>query len=561
MADTGAKTQQQNQEQRNNRSGEELNLVTLAAPHRPEQEKDQNDKNATGQEPTTLRFPSSKRRKITPVLAIIFLVVSFLCIASSIAIVYFSNDRAVNDWISRGLAVNPSVLLAVTNSVLAFSTKQVFIAGVAIKWWRTYYSGTDLTNLHYIANQGKANGWHDMFQPFKSSQARHVMTVFVAITLMDLSDGPLLQRSLKSVITRRVRPYESDMALVQNITDGWAGTVDNASPARIFASGDLAGVVDNWYNNVTESWSSECVGSCEGVLVGAGVAFNCSAGAPTKIELLSPQNFNATLFSISFSRAVDGMGAPVVEMTHEFTHNVTASCEATVERHYCSIRAATVDYDAIILSDSIRLHPNREPSPSSVYKSAGDLPASDDTPIGPLSALDYFGYYYLRSVSTLSSGTGDEEVGMETVTGMLGAVFSEASESGNSSCSFQWLNATDSIIHDIHDVMFRIAVYSSTGDENGDTKTWTDAYDELAYRADLLFLWLAVAIMFSGTFAATSLLWGYWRLDRQATLSPLETGCALADVLKAPPPRYQESKMAIENLLEDIGGRKVEKLD
>lgn len=117
----------------------------------------------------------------------------------------------------------------------------------------------------------------------------------------------------------------------------------------------------------------------------------------------------------------------------------------------------------LFFSDSARLNPSRVPKLSSVYVSNGDLPTPDGTPAGPLSALDYFSHYYLRFVVTLGVRTVNESAGWEPLTGLLGQVFSEASEGENSSCVFQWQNATDSIIHDIHDVMFRIAVYNSMG--------------------------------------------------------------------------------------------------
>lgn len=115
-----------------------------------------------------------------------------------------------------------------------------------------------------------------------------MLSVFAIVTITGFSDGPLLQRSLKTVIMHRVQNYTSDTMLPPKITDGCAGTVDNASPARTFASSGLDEVLVDWYNNCTETWSWGCAGSCAGVVVAAGVVLNCSTGVSTNIDLLSP---------------------------------------------------------------------------------------------------------------------------------------------------------------------------------------------------------------------------------------------------------------------------------
>lgn len=111
----------------------------------------------------------TKKTRILPLATLSALIISSLCIVSSVVTVYYSNGKAVRNWIPNGPAVDPSVLLAIVNSFLAISLKNVFFAGITIKWWRTYYSGTELANLHYVWNHGKGNGIGNMVKPFLTS--------------------------------------------------------------------------------------------------------------------------------------------------------------------------------------------------------------------------------------------------------------------------------------------------------------------------------------------------------------------------------------------------------
>lgn len=75
------------------------------------------------------------------------------------------------------------------------------------------------------------------------------------------------------------------------------------------------------------------------------------------------------------------------------------------------------------------------------------------------------------------------------------------------------------------------------------------------YDTDHVYLWFASVTMLCSLFAALSLLWGYWELDRKVSLSPLETGRALAGAITTPP--TDSLDMGAEKLLALMGARKV----
>jgi hypothetical protein len=92
------------------------------------------------------------------------------------------------------------------------------------------------------------------------------------------------------------------------------------------------------------------------------------------------------------------------------------------------------------------------------------------------------------------------------------------------------------------------------GNETAQHSLWTQNIEALTYKAEFLALWIAAGIMLLNILAASSLFYGYWRLKRPVSLSPLETGRALAAVIRDE--STGDLDMNIEQLLGVIGDKK-----
>lgn len=149
------------------------------------------------------------------------------------------------------------------------------------------------------------------------SGARLALIVFVVITAVDIADGPLLQRSIKSVVQRQVEDYYDNWSMISVIEDGNVGEVDYSAPASIFADGSLDILLNKWVRNQTAQTfeNATCHGNCSGAMTGAGVAVNCSSSW-RDLDIANSSNINATLFSVQFNRTVDSSGVAILEMTH-----------------------------------------------------------------------------------------------------------------------------------------------------------------------------------------------------------------------------------------------------
>lgn len=275
------------------------------------QEKQNQEKQNQGSTPSQ---PHPKNRYIPNKAAILLVSAALVCIVSCIFIVFFANGRVVSEWIpNHRPAVQPTVLLALLAAIFGLSMKFVFATGVTIFWWRSLEkSDTSLADLHYIWKKGIGEGFGDAWTALKCKQARLLLAVFIIITVVDLSDGPLLQRSIKTIMANHMAQYQSDWRLPSNITEGWAGSIDNTSPATLFGTGALDSTLQDWYLNRSLVGDS-CGGVCDGPVQAAGIDVNCSSSEQS-LDLTAPQNVNATLFSLSFHRIEDSNGEPVLIM-------------------------------------------------------------------------------------------------------------------------------------------------------------------------------------------------------------------------------------------------------
>lgn len=69
----------------------------------------------------------------------------------------------------------------------------------------------------------------------------------------------------------------------------------------------------------------------------------------------------------------------------------------------------------------------------------------------------------------------------------------------------------------------------------------------IVYRSNREYLWPAVAIMTATILSTSSLLLGFWQLDREVTLSPLETALAIRNGLNHPNATHMEGDKLVED--------------
>ncbi|KAF1848809.1 uncharacterized protein K460DRAFT_304299 [Cucurbitaria berberidis CBS 394.84] len=508
--------------------------------------------------------PRQHSSQPTPILAFCLVVLSLSCIVGCIAIVYTARGRPVASWIPYAPSVQPAVLLSLLSNISGTIQKYVCAEGITIVWWRTLRKGTTLADLHYIWSKGKGTGIIDTLRALFHHKAWTYWAIFVFLvtSAVSVADGPLLQRSITPVLKNFTYEYEETlMGLNKIITDGWVGRVDNTAPAKLLGDGKLDRLLQDWHMNRSTTTYVGCSdGNCSGSIAAAGIYVEHVSSEVNWVDLTAPENANATLFSISFNRSLDATGSPVLLMTHSYMSYADNKCNSSINVEKRTFRTAVVKYDVVSQHNNLRLNRTHWPQMLSNVSSPGDLPAQDNTPAGPLAALEYFGYYYLMSFGYSTGRSEDGGYDVEPALGTLVNVYwdAEFDKWENDSCPRRWKNATEDLIWNLHEVMFWIAWYSTTGNKSSEYPIWKQTVAQLAYNAELITLWLASGMMLLCLFAILSLFWGFWELDREVSLSPIETGRALAETILSRPEGTAE--MDAKELIEAIGDKKV-KLD
>ena len=149
-----------------------------------------------------------------------------------------------------------------------------------------------------------------------------------------------------------------------------------------------------------------------------------------------------------------------------FASHVDSICNATINIETCIIQSAVVLYDIVLQNDSVTMNLDSSPQVLSPDVSRGDsLSAQQGGAAGVLAGLEWLGYSYFRSNATLDH---EETDGLycQVTNGILANQYDElkqADYSNYATCTFQFRNATDDLIKDLHEVVFRSAWYLSNG--------------------------------------------------------------------------------------------------
>jgi formate hydrogenlyase subunit 3/multisubunit Na+/H+ antiporter MnhD subunit len=137
------------------------------------------------------------RLKGIPWLAFLSLMGVLLCMGASVAIIVISDGQIVESWLVRP-AVNLAILSALSNVALGIA----FSEAVVSTWWSRAEKGASLEELHYIWNRGEGLTFFSALGAGPS--ARKVARTMLALIIIKVATGPLLQRATRQELGERV---------------------------------------------------------------------------------------------------------------------------------------------------------------------------------------------------------------------------------------------------------------------------------------------------------------------------------------------------------------------
>jgi hypothetical protein len=441
-------------------------------------------------------------------------------------VVAVSRDQVVDSW-----PIQPAVWLSIFSTISNLAFSSALATGVAVRFWLCAESGSRLGQLHYIWDHGRSLGFFAAFRA--GSEARKVTLIATIAWIVQFASGPLLQRSTFQAAEDRVSEQVMFFDLSNRIPDGWMGRWDDAR-VRLLQHRRAITPIQEWFRNasitVPDKEGYRCRGTCHGFVRGAGFVHTCESGTES-LDLSSDRANHSTVFLVE-TKLAEEAGEPFLHLTTKHIAELQGRCQATLHVHTCRIRAAVVEYPVMITNSTIVLRTDglgsiREVSP---YTAEGDRStAVAGSGIGPLAGLHKFADDKLADNATVDFyHTLVPPRFLYRGPGMLADMFLQAeppdslNSSSLASCRLTWTSPTVYVLTAMHDYMFRVA--HRVGN-NTDRQTFTATRTEtiLVFRSDNAFLGGGLAVSFCALLLVASLSWGWWRLERPVTLSPLET--------------------------------------
>ncbi|KAK0672203.1 hypothetical protein QBC41DRAFT_35469 [Cercophora samala] len=476
--------------------------------------------------------PKGKRYILTwtPWLEIVALSAILICIICSTVVVTVSHDKEVTTW-----RISPAVWLAIFSAISNVAFSSALATGIAVRFWLRASDGTQLSQLHYIWDHGRGLGFWPAIK--SGSEARKVALVCTIAYLVQFSSGPLFQRSTHTLSQSRVVQQNMFFDIANRIPDGWSGNWQ--SDRTVIHNRRVMSQTQAWYRNdsiaVPSAEGYMCDGTCSGSVRGAGFAYTCAPTTYEPLDLSTNASHRATVFHIRAELVADERSEPLLTLLTKHIDKLEGNCQATVKIDRCNITAAVVEHPIIIQNstawfDHSALKFNRSLPIISPYISAGDsLTTPIGSGVGPLAGLQAFvsGHMYDNATTTfnptlkkwLFAGPGP---------GTLADVFFKAEpwDFGNHSlisCGLSWDSPTEYVLANLHEWQFRVAERVGRGTERQSFEV-TKTVPVLVFWSENQYLGPALAVAILGLFLVASLSWGWWRLEKPVTLSPLETG-------------------------------------
>jgi hypothetical protein len=524
-------------------------------------------------------------RSLAPWLATAALFIVAILSVTTVIVLAISDGQPTSDW-----KVKPSVLLAIftgaINSALVYALQE----GITISWWLNALSGSTIETLHTIWDHGNS-------LPSALCAGRKISRVAFAsiVATLVIIDGPLVQRA-STVIAKTISSnLQIHIPIAEQLPRGFTGVVWEPDLLSLDQNLALHQVIKNDrlrvpINSIAAA-AAGCKGLCRGTVRAAGLVTECSSTVYNYDFSKSTEANPGLAFLVNYT--VDNLDAsrpPQINLTVMST-KMGADCSGEILSRHCSIRSATVSYPIEITDSTITLlrmngtQVNIDPT----YYDNGDFNATAGEGAGTLGGVaDTLLNFYNSNATIFLYNTGDRTYSYVTDwEGLVAFDYFDLSsiDPDNPRASFNdsapltcqlssWQDPTDNILDDLRSIMFRAALYVSESKDthliamDGRYGPTNISYAQpfvalqerqlLAFHTDYGYLVGAVLLMFAAIAAIAPTLWGWWRLGRPVTMSPVEIAMAFQAPCMTDAQSFPLSNAVAEELVANLGEKKIQ---
>ncbi|CCC07899.1 unnamed protein product [Sordaria macrospora k-hell] len=496
-----------------------------------------------------------------PYSALLPLVLSVACTGAAIYIVLSSDGQPVDgQWSGK---MQPGVLLAYTSTFANTFLGVAFAEASVICFWSRAVKneGMPITNLHYY--WAGSTGVVGAVKALSGKRAVRVSLVCLLVAITSLLRGPLMQRASSVQTVSVLDTGKIDLAIMPNVSSDWAGYVTDTSLSGYGGVDFSAG-----FASVAREYQAKTpmripdVAECDNCSISVPAfgfnVVNCSTSyIPYNLTLqynkngttVLNKNVTAIIFKTYISFDAFQYGPEPEDFQNgisvQVTHKNSSSCRFVGKTisHKCLLTPVSMKYNIFLDRGNVSFQsgtswrddelvdrffwPLAMPSHSTLLPlhSLGQLLFESSTTVIYDGLLLFPQNMGIMPVLYKKDSSKDPEEEKD-LTGMLG---------GYSGCTSSFSDPMDDIINSFREIAFRMSIraaaeHNSLPEVKNGTKTavmqrnvtYTSARQAAQYAADRSKLGVGVVVSLLGPVATLGLFWGWWRLGREFSLSPLE---------------------------------------
>ncbi|KAF2233588.1 hypothetical protein EV356DRAFT_503389 [Viridothelium virens] len=495
-----------------------------------------------------------------PLLGLCALIFQLLTIPASFLVLAMSNGRPVTSWKFQP-TVYLAIMTAVGNSVMRFAAVQ----GCMIVWWTHAMRGTTFAQLH--------QDWKMSIGAVGALTAGRY-TNFIAVASLCATfvivDGPLLQRASSVVSKTPAEPISLHTLLSPEIPAYFSGfsILDTDHPTNDFSS-EFYSVFSNWTaGSPITSAITGCPGVCTATVQAAALAMSTCSSHSMPIDYTKPLVGNQTAvydecriaptnldaFTITLATALDGLGNERLDLKVGMTDtDVAKTCVGEFTTKTCHLVSATAEYDVTISNGNIDLE-----QPPRILNVANNTRINNQTisqfnlrfkgqdwlhtTLGGLSMAAAIQFMTLAGLMpSMANGDNPSLTGSNAFSYKM--ITNENAWDEETDCAPAWKDPTTDILAALNELMFRASVYTAQAYNETYLKARMDPglnvssvvqgtrHDPInVFHVNYYYFLAAALVQLISVLLIAYTFFGWWRLGREVSFSPLE----IAKAFEAP---------------------------
>ncbi|EGO60120.1 hypothetical protein NEUTE1DRAFT_97331 [Neurospora tetrasperma FGSC 2508] len=461
----------------------------------------------------------------------------------AILIVRLSHHKDIDSWSGRKA---PQVLLSYTTTVANSLMGVAFAEAAVITFWRGAVGGMPVSNLHYVwASSSSVVG---ALTSLWRRRAVGVSLVSILVAISTLLRGPLMQRATYVELVDLEEWDTIKIPVMANMSDEWGGMLSGHALTDLRFSPGFADAVARYQAQSPMSLLGADCKNCSVNVVAFGFQVNCTAtnvpyNLTGSVEAIMNGTLGATVFDSKISVVNESPKGSLLNIS--VVRKVDVGYEGNLEHKVCLLAPSLLNY-SMFLDDNLLSFQSENWFDAEAVEDPVNLPPADSfvAPINmtvpyitgfgsTIPALHAMGSLLFDSTSNVSHGGA---VGWTTSnSGLLSNLYytatTPAARRSSDPKDYSFDDPMVDIINAYRDIAFRMSLQAATEENEGlsdkDAKVFQEvesiSHQSMArYAMDKAALAVAVVISLIGPVATLMLFWGWWKLGRRFTMSPLE---------------------------------------